>query len=63
MQNFINMISQNGLVVKIIATLAGAGVGFLIYKLVGCRTGSCPITSNPWMSMIWGALIGFLLAS
>lgn len=63
MQNFINMISQNDLVVKIIATLAGAGVGFLIYKLVGCRTGSCPITSNPWMSMIWGALIGFLLAS
>jgi len=48
---------------KILAVAAGSGIGFLVYKFIGCRTGTCPITSNPWTSVIWGGLIGFLLAS
>jgi hypothetical protein len=63
MNNIINLITENKLLVKILATIAGAGVGFLYYKFIGCRTGSCPLTSNPWISMIWGGLIGFLLAA
>jgi hypothetical protein len=47
----------------LIGTLAGAGVGFLVYRFIGCRTGTCPITANPWMSMIFGGVIGFLFAS
>jgi hypothetical protein len=35
--------------------------GFLYYYKVGCRSGSCPIWSNPWFSMMWGALAGYLI--
>jgi len=36
----------------------GAAGGFLFYRFVGCKTGACPITSNPWISTIYGAIIG-----
>lgn len=36
----------------------GAGAGFAYYATVGCSTGACPITSNPWISTGWGAVIG-----
>ena len=48
--------------VRIISTIIGAGLGFAYYKFIGCRTGACPITSNPWISTVWGGLIGFLIA-
>jgi len=37
--------------------LIGAGAGYGFYRLIGCRTGICPITNNPWLSALWGALI------
>ncbi|MFP4015192.1 MAG: DUF6132 family protein [Chitinispirillaceae bacterium] len=40
---------------------AGALVGFLYYRFVGCSSGACPITSNPYTTMIFGALIGGML--
>jgi hypothetical protein len=40
----------------------GAAAGYLVYRFVGCRTGTCPITSNPYLSMIVGALLGALIA-
>lgn len=43
-------------------TLGGAGAGLAYYYLVGCATGSCPITASPWTSMIYVGLIGFLLS-
>lgn len=42
--------------------LGGAVVGYLYYRLVGCRTGGCPITSSPIISTIYGAMMGFLLS-
>lgn len=43
--------------------LAGGVVGFALYRFVGCRTGACPPTANPYMAVaIWGA-IGALLAA
>jgi hypothetical protein len=39
----------------------GALLGFLYYYLVGCQTGTCPLTSNPYISTAYGALVGFLL--
>ena len=38
--------------------LLGAAAGFTYYATVGCATGACPITSNPWISTGWGAVIG-----
>jgi len=40
----------------------GAIAGFAWYYFVGCVSGSCPITSNPYISTGYGALMGFLLA-
>jgi uncharacterized membrane protein len=46
------------------ASVLGGGVlGFAYYKLVGCRTGTCPITSSPYISTLYGALLGYLIGS
>ncbi len=45
----------------IVGVLIGGAAGFGLYKFIGCRTGTCPITSNPWVSTIYGAVMGFLL--
>ena len=41
--------------------LVAAG-GFAYYYFVGCVSGTCPITSNPWISTAYGGLIGFVAA-
>jgi hypothetical protein len=40
--------------------VGGGGAGFAWYYFVGCATGSCPISSNPYFSTSFGALMGFL---
>jgi len=46
---------------SVIGSLLG-GIGAYIYYLeVGCAKGTCAITSNPWLSIIWGAAMGFLI--
>lgn len=47
--------------IKIISIIAGMGLGWLYYHFVGCMGGSCPITSNPISSMIFGAIFSYLL--
>jgi hypothetical protein len=46
---------------QIIATLIGATLGFSYYFFIGCSSGTCMITSNPFVSTGYGALMGFLL--
>ncbi len=41
--------------------ILGVVGGYGYYALIGCNTGSCAITSNPYMSMAWGGLLGYLL--
>ena len=45
----------------IIGITVGGLIGFGIYKIIGCSTGACPITSNPWISTIYGAILGLLI--
>lgn len=40
--------------------LGGLG-GFLYYYFIGCQSGTCPITSNPYVSVIYGTLFGGIL--
>jgi len=47
----------------LIGLLAGALGGLLYWYFIGCTTGSCPITSSPVNSSIWGAVLGGLIFS
>jgi hypothetical protein len=46
---------------RILFSLIGALGGFAYYYFVGCRTGTCPISSNPWISTAYGAGMGLIL--
>ncbi len=41
----------------------GAMGGYAYYYFIGCVSGTCPITSNPWSSTSYGAVMGALLSS
>ena len=47
----------------IIGIVVGGGLGFGYYKFIGCSSGTCPLTSNPYISTIYGAVLGVLVAS
>ena len=61
MQKMLHKIKRS--VPGIAGVAIGATGGFIYYKTVGCSSGSCPITSNPWLSIIWGSVIGYFLGS
>jgi len=46
---------------SITGMLLGVVGGYVYYIKVGCTGGSCPITSNPWMTMLWGLMMGYLV--
>ncbi|MCX7861859.1 MAG: DUF6132 family protein [Bacteroidales bacterium] len=41
--------------------LLGVVGGYAYYYFIGCSFGTCPITSNPYASMVYGALLGAVL--
>lgn len=54
--NFINKYK-----LSIIGAIVGAIGGFLYYHFIGCASGTCPITSKPLNSILYGSLMGGLL--
>jgi len=42
---------------------AGALGGYLYWYFIGCNSGTCPITSSPLNSTLYGILLGGLLGS
>jgi hypothetical protein len=47
----------------IIGVVIGGAAGFAYYRFVGCASGACPLTSNPWTSTLYGTLMGGLAAA
>ncbi len=50
---------------KLLGVLIGGLIGFLFGTLGHCSGGgnSCPLTSNPWMGILWGATAGFMFVN
>jgi hypothetical protein len=42
--------------------VVGGLLGYGVYRFIGCSSGACPITSNPWVSTFVGMLVGALLS-
>jgi len=47
---------------KLLVVGAFGGLGYLYYLYIGCAGGTCPITSNPFISTGYGAIIGAAVA-
>lgn len=49
--------------IKYVSGVAIGGVlGFVYYKIVGCSSGTCPITSKPLNSILYGSIMGLFYA-
>jgi len=42
----------------VIGVIVGGVLGYAAYRFIGCSTGACPLTSNPWISTIYGMVLG-----
>jgi glycopeptide antibiotics resistance protein len=58
-----NKLKLKKLIRPVILTLTGALAGYLYFYFVGCAAGTCPISSNPVISTIYGAVLGFLISN
>jgi hypothetical protein len=47
----------------VIGAVVGGGVGLLMYRFVGCRTGACPLTANPYVAAVLWGLMGAMVAA
>ncbi len=47
--------------IALVGLIIGAIGGYIYYAKVGCVSGTCAITSNPWMSTAWGGAFGYLI--
>ena len=54
---------MNLLIRAAVGALIGAAVGFAMYRYVGCKTGACPITANPYTSVLIYGLLGAFVAA
>ncbi|HLP15251.1 MAG TPA: DUF6132 family protein [Bacteroidota bacterium] len=43
---------------RILPIVLGGAAGYAYYRFVGCKSGACPISGNPWISTIYGAVLG-----
>ncbi len=50
------------LVRAILGIVLGGLAGFWLYRYVGCANGKCLITSSPWVSVVYGMILGFVVS-
>ncbi len=46
-----------------IGVVVGGGLGLAYYRLVGCPTGTCLLTSHPAITSLYGAVVGAMVAA
>lgn len=62
MKKYFILNNKQYIIASIIFVVAGILAGYIYYITVGCSTNGCAITSNPFISSLWGGLIGYLLS-
>lgn len=45
----------------LLGIVIGGALGYAYYYFIGCPTGACPITRNPFTSVAYGGIIGLIL--
>lgn len=61
MEKIIVILKNNRLIIA--GAAVGAIAGYVYWYFVGCESGTCPITSSPVNSTIYGIIMGGLLLS
>jgi uncharacterized protein YneF (UPF0154 family) len=56
-----DFIKKNFQIPHIVGIVLGVLAGYAYYYYVGCRTGACPLKSNPYTMIAYGALIGYFV--
>jgi hypothetical protein len=51
------------IILILIGGIVGLAGGYFYWQQIGCVSGTCPITSNPIHSSLYGALMGSLFSS
>lgn len=50
------------LIVPAIGVLVGGIAGYMYWHEIGCSSGTCPITSKPLNSTLYGGVMGYLIS-
>lgn len=45
------------------SVIIGGILGYLYYHFEGCTSGTCAITSSPYLSIVFGSLLGLSFAN
>lgn len=45
----------------LIFVIVGGIAGYIYYHFWGCANQTCPITSNPYLTILYGMVFGYLL--
>lgn len=56
----LNRFNRKSIIKIVLGTTIGGLIGFSYYYFIGCKSGSCAITSNPINSTFYGVLLGFI---
>jgi hypothetical protein len=52
------------MIIKLIAgAVIGGILGYIYNKKIGCKSGTCPITSSKKGTIIYGMLLGLMVSS
>jgi hypothetical protein len=46
------------IVIMTVSVLVGGALGYANYRFIGCKTGTCPLSANPWISTVYGMVVG-----